>query len=103
MADTNVFENTVGALRETVFKHTGPASYSTGGETITAAQLGLKSLISVQVSGDSTGAYFTVAKVPATKFSSSFVIIWQNVSDGAEVTATTNLSASTVTIRALGY
>lgn len=103
MADTNVFENTTGALRETTFLHTGPASYATNGETITAAQLGLKQLSSVEVSGDDTGAYFTVVKKSANKFVSSFVLIWMTVASPAEVANTTDLSAKTVTIKAQGF
>ncbi len=80
--------------------HTGPASYSqvtpgatpTGGDSITAAELGLKFIEGVLCSGDDTGSYLPV---PIAMLSPQTTVIlrWFVAATMAEVGAAVNLSA----------
>lgn len=93
----------------------GPSSYSTGGETLQAAQFGqggidfmlpmngLRVALSDDVgvvSSSFSGTYFVTISVGTGTVGSvtSVTIKWYNVSDGAEVTATTDLSAEKVRV-----
>ena len=85
----------VATRMEALFDHTGPKSYTTGGETIPANDLGMSSLEWIQcaayaMSGNytvvvlySAGLYFNVTQIK---------LAWYNVSDGSQVTGGTDLS-----------
>ena len=82
-------------------RYTGPASYVTGGEAITAATFGLSRLDRLMFSSaSSTGLVFTWdeanAKVKAFWTGAGLSAVL------AEVTATTNLSTAMVDVTAVG-
>ena len=82
--------------------HTGPASYVTGGETIKAAQLGLRSIdFLTHMSWDTTGLYSVKAHFTGTGLRTSVLLQWYN-SSGTEISAGTNLSAIIIRLFAIG-
>lgn len=105
MAKVNLAKFAVGDRFETVVEATGPASYATGGETVTAKQLGLSSLHHASVSSSDNGAYllFPVSKSSAGLGAVSIKIMWMVQATGAETASTTDLSARKYTIRAIGF
>lgn len=114
MANTilNVF--TIGQGKEITVDHTGPASYTTGGETFGninnqtgISTLGLGSLDFVDPIGASnSGNYFVYALPTGTGSRKTFKLIWVTATSGipssTQVTATTNLSGETVRLLVIG-
>jgi len=81
----------------------GPSSYTTGGVTISAntfAMLTLKILLSDSL--DSTSTYFVRFKNRVGAGSPTMTVVWYVAATGAEVAATTDLSASSVRVVAIG-
>lgn len=96
---TTVSSNVVGAQRLNVINVTFDASYPTGGEVITPANMGMRARIDTVIGGASpygAGAYVIQydASGPYLKAIS--------VADGAEAGDTTDLSAMTVNVIAIG-
>lgn len=77
----------------TYFDHDGPASYTTGGETITAASLGLSVIDFVSTMAGDNGTHFCIARISAKGEQPSFKLLWFTCVDGAEVANAANLSA----------
>lgn len=93
--------------------HLGPASYTqvtpgsppTGGDTLYAAEFGLKFFDSVEVQGlDDTGTYGAHAVWPGNISGqpTSVKLFWFTAAGGAEVGGATDLSAKSLRIRATG-
>lgn len=120
MADTILpgYLTTIGNKYMLVVDHFGPASYPTGGETITAAQYGIGGIDfidstndinqgTVQYTGVSfSGTYYVDIKLATTTAPggsvSSLKAQWFVVATGAEVANTTNLSAEKIRLRIMG-
>jgi hypothetical protein len=90
-------------------EHKGPAVYATGGETITAAQLGwggidILAAAQYSYSDAATGTYFVQVffGVGASGAVASVKILWRVSATGAEVGAGVDLSAEAIRIFALG-
>jgi hypothetical protein len=96
---------------------TGPSSYTTvstgsplgstsGGQQISASVFGLTTVEGVWCeSGDNTGTYGArcyLAPFQKAGGSPTVIVQWVVAATGAEVTGTTNLSASTLRLRAIG-
>lgn len=98
---TRVFVNKAGKKRQTVTEVALDSSYPTGGEAITAAQLGL-SFVDAALCSSSTGHIARYDKTNAKI--KMFYADYDAVADGAliEVPNTTDLSAVTVTVVAYG-
>ena len=82
---------------------TGPASYTTGGVTISAnffALLTIRWLVSSMTSAD--GLYFLRFKIPLGPGFPTATVIWCSMATGLEVGNGTNLSAETVKVQAYG-
>lgn len=82
-----------------------PSAAPSGGQTVTAADFGLQSIDWVGAMGSDDGSY-NVSVLPGD-FSSgspldSVVLLWIDAATGLEVTAGTDLSASTVRLLAIG-
>jgi len=82
--------------------HAGPASYTTGGQTLTASKYGLRSLDYVGGGLSISGTYEAKGKAVKRGLSTTYKLVWYVVATGAEVTAATNLSAETVRLLAIG-
>jgi hypothetical protein len=81
----------------------GPASYTTGGVTISAntfALLTIKVLISSMLS--TSGTYFVRFKIANGSGSPTATVVWYTASSGAEVGNDVDLSAETIKVIALG-
>lgn len=114
MADTQIENFPVGAGKLIPVDHTGPASYTTGGETLGAnnsqtgiALLGLSTIDAVLVVGVSiSGNYAVVAQPTGSGSRKQFKLLWVTATAGipstTQVTAATNLSAETVRLVYLG-
>lgn len=103
-----------GAVIESIATHLGPASYTaitpgsppTGGDTLSAAEFGLKFFDSVEVQGlDDTGTYtaYPVWATDITDQPTSVLLQWVTSAGGAEVGGGTNLGAKSLRIRATGH
>lgn len=82
--------------------HVGPASYSTGGETITGSYYGLRSLDYVGGGVSESGTYFVLGGPTAGGLRATQKLLWFIASSGAEVGEGTDLSAETVRILVVG-
>jgi hypothetical protein len=82
--------------------HDGPASYTTGGETINASVFGFKEVISVDCSGSDNSAHTTVPVFATKGNPKSFKLMWIVVATGLEVGNGVSLSARFVKISAYG-
>lgn len=82
--------------------HTGPTSYTTGGQTLKAASYGLRSLDFVQGSLSSSGTYFVRSEPVGKGSKTTYKLLWFVTATNAEVAATTNLSGETVRLFAFG-
>jgi hypothetical protein len=113
MADTKLGTGTAGALRIIPVNHKGPASYTTGGETLGTTPppaggtiAGLSSLMMVLGSGSLavSGNYWVVVQPTGAGNHATQKLLWFTASSGVpsltQVTAATNLSGETVV---LGY
>ena len=112
------YPDSAGAHRMTVFAHTGPTSYTAmttgplaGGDSVTAAEAGIKFFDAVIPIGLSDSGLYVVQAVapvanPSTNkqaaHATSWRLRWVTASTGVEVTGTTNLSAQTVRLFGLG-
>lgn len=82
--------------------HTGPKSYTTGGETLTASRYGLRSLDWVGGGITVSGTYEAKGKTIGTGLRTTYKLVWFVVATGAEVTAATDLSAEKVRLFTVG-
>jgi hypothetical protein len=95
-----------------IVDHKGPASYATvvtgspptGGDTLTAAECGLKFITAVSGQLSDDGQYTADASAGAGggAESTSVVLAWTIYNTGAQVSAATNLSARTVRLIVYG-
>lgn len=102
--------------------HQGPVSYTTGGETIRAADFGLGGFEFIEAGNLDTftvngqivqldGVDFSATNVVSLRYAAttapgvpaaSIVMKWYVITTGAEVANTTNLSSKSVRLRILG-
>lgn len=92
-----------------IFDHTGPASYvawtapSTGGDVLTAKQLGLRSLDFVHGTGsDTSGTYYVRPVNTGTGMRQSWILVWYVLATGVQVAAGVNLAGITIRLSAIG-
>jgi hypothetical protein len=106
---TKVATNVSGRFRERIVDVLMDSSYATGGEALTAADLGLKQPLFVQAIQKTVG---TTIRVFQYDLANSKILAFQQTDPAAvggadvplkEVASTTDLSAITVRVRALGY
>jgi hypothetical protein len=103
MATVSLVENgVVGDLKYSIVDYTGPASYTTGGEALTAQELGLPpsaTIFTIQVMpSDATVADFRApVYIPATQK----VMLLVTVATGANVEAVNASNQSAVSLRLL--
>lgn len=89
-------------------EHYGPASYATGGETLTASNYGMKQFSSVEVLGVSVTDPSTIygqckaLKVQAGPYSTTFKLLWYSDQAGTQTANATDLSAKRVSLRLVG-
>lgn len=111
MADTNVeiglggfpFEGGAGGLKARLIDHDGPASYTTAGETITAASLGFKTICFVIAMASLAGTRYLHPYIVAKGVNpTSFKLLWTVVSTGAEVANAVDLSADSCKLLVVG-
>lgn len=112
------YDTAIGNKWEVVYDLPGPASYATGGETITAAQFGhggIEFVVPVQwtlqtvnsqlvvVPTSMSGNYFVGIKFTNTSLKdqavASVTLQWYVTSTGAEVAASTSLSGEHVRLK----
>lgn len=91
----------VGDLRVTVTTVVGSASYTTGGDSLTAANLGLKRVLFADVSMASGGAANAGAANASYIASTGKLQCWTSAS--AEVASAANVSGVTFQVVAYGY
>lgn len=106
------YENIWGTKKSLCIELTGPSSYSTGGQVLNASQFGWGGFDAVIGVGRSYSGTFKVADVQympvdaapsAVKGAVAQVKLpWYNVSDGLEVTATTDLDEQIVRVLLIG-
>ena len=80
--------------------YTGPASYATGGDSFTAAEMSMGRIIKLNVAVAANAALSTFRLLhwdPATQ-----KVVWVVPNTGAEVAATTDLSGFTTRFEAIG-
>lgn len=90
--------------------HTGPASYTTGGETLGQAsnsyggvnQFGLRNIDNVVGSVSDSGTYYVLPQFTGTGTRTQFKLLWFVVASGAQVGAAVNLSTETVRLLIIG-
>jgi hypothetical protein len=82
--------------------HTGPASYTTGGEDVTAGQFGLSRIDFLYVSAVSEGGYGVAWDPSASKIKWTWVDTTTDGAPMAEVAAATDLDAEIVGVIAVG-
>lgn len=85
-----------------VIDHTGPKSYTTGGQTLTASRYGLRSLDYVGGGISVSGTYVARGKAVGKGNRTTYTLVWFVVSTGAEVGSGVDLSAETVKLFAVG-
>lgn len=82
--------------------YTGPASYATGGDPITAGELGMARLELLLLSAATNGTlYRTLVFVPNT-VTGGGTIRWLDATNGTEIAAAANLSTYTARFEAIG-
>ena len=90
----------VGDLKMTVTTVVGSASYTTSGDALTAANLGLNTVLhticTVQGGASNSTGALAVYDIANAK-------LLMYVAAGTQVTSTTNVSGNTVTITAFGF
>lgn len=106
------YPNAIGGKWESIVDHPGPSSYTqvatgtppTGGDTVTAAEFGLKYIESISAELSDNGQYTVLAfNGSGSQPLTSAVLQWTVATTGAQVTGSTNLSARTVRLRAVGW
>jgi hypothetical protein len=82
--------------------YTGPASYATGGDAITAGELGM-ARIELLLLGDATNGtlYRHLVFIPNTTTGGG-LIRWLDATNGAEIANATNLTTYTARFEAIG-
>lgn len=100
---TKVSRNQAGQRREALYDFVFDSSYPTGGEALTAAQLGLKQIETLEVVESPDGYFFDYDR--ANSKLKAFYVDNNNASDGPiiQVPDTTDLSAVNGRLRARGY
>ena len=96
--------HTFGDLSAAFYDITGPASYAADGQSVTAADLGLKYIHFASSGGSDNGDQFTaVSHLGNAGFPVTTVkIAWFVMSTGAEVANAVDLSARTVRVLVIG-
>lgn len=110
MANTNVqnglanfpFMGGAGGLRARLIDHDGPASYPTGGEVITAASLGMRSIAFVISTMSLSGVNYVEPYLGNKKSATSFKLMWTVVATGAQVANAVNLSTESCKLLVVG-
>jgi len=114
MADTRLDLFTIGAGKAIPVDHTGPSSYTTGGETLGASNAqtgitlqGLATIDAVLVVGLAvSGSYWCIAQPTGSGTRKTFKLVWLTATAGVpsltQVTSTTDLSAQTVRLVYIG-
>lgn len=109
MADTKLDNFPIGAGKYIPIDHTGPTSYTTGGETIgTSNNLtgistqGLSTLDYIGGGGSVSGTYYTIGFPVGTGSRKTYKLMWFVVATGAQVAAAVNLSAEIVRMVLVG-
>jgi hypothetical protein len=83
--------------------YTGPTSYVTGGDAITAAELGIGRIELLLLGVATNGTlYRTLVYVPSTTTTSGGTIRWLDATNGTEIANGTNLSAYSTRFEAIG-
>lgn len=109
------FPTSFGNIRVSLAAHAGPASYTqvtsgtipiTGGDTVEAAEFGLKYINFLVAQNSDTGAY-VVQAIPVTDSDNgvagtTYRLKWIVAATGAEAAGAANLSAQTVRLLAFG-
>lgn len=90
-----------GAIRFIPLQITFDSSYPTGGEAVTAAQLGLRGIYYVVPSVDTTGTYILTYNHTAGTTGGKFFVIVS--ATGAEVANEVDLAAIIFNVLVLGY
>jgi hypothetical protein len=99
----NKYENVVGGLKEKYIDLDGLASYTTGGQTLTAGDCGFRYIFAAEAGAGDNAAHHC-AVVHATKGPvTSVKVMWFVASTGAELAAAQNVSARFTRVRVLGY
>lgn len=106
MAITNIEQGLalfpVGNLLHRLIDIDGLASYTTGGQAITAASLGFKRILFVASMTAADASNFTQALIAAKKGASSFKLMWFVATTGAEVANAVNLSTKSAKLYIVG-
>lgn len=115
LSSTNVlsdFPQPFGNRMVSIVDHKGPSSYAsivtgtppTGGDVLTAAECGLKSISHVLNGLSDDGQYEVIGTptVGAAGEVTQFRLIWTVANTGAQVSAATNLSARTARFFVIG-
>jgi hypothetical protein len=103
------FDKTIGAFHDSsnarirkIGGYTGPTSYTTGGDVITPADLGMGRIEMMDLGVASNGTlYRTLVFIPNTTTGGG-VIRWLDATNGTEIAAAANLSAYTTRFEAIG-
>jgi hypothetical protein len=82
--------------------YTGPASYTTGGDIVTADQVGLTAIDFVNVIGNPYNKAGTQMYIASWDYSINS-IPWYVPNTGVEVAATTNLTAFSCLVEVVGH
>lgn len=90
-------------LSAKLIDHDGPASYTTGGETVLASKLGFKSIAMVLASPSADGGDFVEGFVGAKKMGTSVKLVWSVRTTGAEEANATNLAAKSCKLLVIGF
>jgi hypothetical protein len=82
--------------------YVGPVSYATGGDTITAAELGMARIEHIDFGVATNGTlYRTLVFIPSTTTGGG-VIRWLDATNGTEISAAANLSTYSTRFEAIG-
>jgi len=82
--------------------YTGPASYATGGDTITAAELGMARIELLQLGAATNGTLYRALVFIPTGTTGNGVIRWLDATNGTEIAAGANLSTYSTRFEAIG-
>ena len=86
---------------EIIFDHDGPASYTTGGETLTAASLGYKNIHTVMCSGSDNGLLMVLPRASVKGITPTIKLVWVTIVGGVEIANAAPLNARFCRIRAI--
>lgn len=111
MANTKVpgYPTVIGDKAVTCVDHTGPASYTTHGESFGAPnqfggvnQFGLRNYDWIGGGVSQSGTYAVEGRLTGSGNQVTFKLVWSVVATGAEVANATNLSGETVRLLLVG-